>query len=79
MLTRDVKQDLYEKQLCELRRRFDPEDKRGVISLSKAAEYLGVDYRSIQEEKHFPMASVGKQTRVSLVALAKWLADKEAC
>ena len=34
MLTRDVRRDLYEKHLEELRRRFDPEGKRGVISLA---------------------------------------------
>lgn len=79
MLTREVRQDLYEKHLEELRRRFDPDNKRGMISLAAAADYLGSDYRSIREEKHFPVAAVGKQSRVSLVGLAKWLADKEAC
>lgn len=78
MLTRDIIQDLYERELEELRRRFDPENKRGMISLAKAADYLGVDPRALTAEKRFPVAAVGKQSRVSLVALAKWIADKEA-
>ena len=47
MLTRDRIQDLYERELEELRRRFDPDNKRGMISLAKAADYLGADYRSV--------------------------------
>lgn len=77
MLTRDIIQDLYERELEELRRRFDPEGKRGMISLSKAADYLGADYRSVQDEKHFPVTTVGKQSRVTLVGLAWWLANRE--
>lgn len=77
MLTRDRIQELYERELEELRRRFDPEDKRGMISLAAAADYLGSDYRSIREEKNFPVAAVGKQSRVTLVGLAWWLANRE--
>lgn len=79
MLTRDRVQELYERELEELRRRFDPEDKRGMISLAKAADYLGSDYRAVQEEKNFPVAIVGKQSRVTLVGLAWWLANREVC
>ena len=43
MLTRDRVQEYYQQELEELRRRFDPEGKRGMISLSKAADYLGSD------------------------------------
>lgn len=77
MLTRDRIQDLYERELEELRRRFDPDNKRGMISLAKAADYLGADYRSVQEERNFPVATVGKQNRVTLVGLAWWLANRE--
>lgn len=77
MLTRDRVQELYERELEELRRRFDPENKRGMISLAKAADYLGSDYRAVLEEKHFPVAAVGKQSRVTLVGLAWWLANRE--
>lgn len=79
MLTRDRVQAFYEQELLELRRRFDPEDKRGMISLAKAADYLGADYRSVQEEKNFPVVTVGKQSRVTLVGLAWWLANREVC
>lgn len=79
MLTRERKQALYDLHLEELRRRFDPENKKGMISLNKAAIYLGVDPRSLMAVKHFPITPIGKQSRVSLVALAQWIADKEAC
>lgn len=79
MLTRDRVQEYYQQELEELRRRFDPDNKRGMISLAKAADYLGADYRAVQEEKHFPVVTVGKQSRVTLVGLAWWIANREVC
>ena len=79
MLMQEAKQARYEKHLEELRRRFDEKDQCGVISLSAAAKYLHTDYRALLLEKHFPVIEYGKQYRVSLVDLAKWLTDKVRC
>ena len=45
-----------------------------LISLDKAAAYVGVDKRTLLEDRSFPVKSVGRCYRVALVALARWLA-----
>ena len=45
-----------------------------LISLDKAAAYVGVDKRTLLEDRSFPVKNIGRCYRVPLVALARWLA-----
>lgn len=45
-----------------------------LISLAEAATYLGVDTRTLQRDKSFPLRKVGRQSKVSIINLARWLA-----
>lgn len=45
-----------------------------LIPLDKAAAYVGVDKRTLLEDRSFPVKTVGRSYRVSLVSLARWLA-----
>lgn len=45
-----------------------------LISIEQAASYVGIDKRTLLEDRSFPVKSVGRCYRVALVALARWLA-----
>lgn len=45
-----------------------------LISVVQAADYLGVHRTTLARDKKFPFVRVGRQRRVSIVNLARWLA-----
>ena len=73
MLTRDRVQALYELHLNELREQYPGK----TIDLKTAAFELGLDPRTVQSMRGFPMIKHGRTYRVRLDSLAKWMADRE--
>jgi hypothetical protein len=45
-----------------------------MIPLEKAAQYVGVDKRTLLEDRSFPVKNVGRCYKVPLIAMARWLA-----
>lgn len=74
MLTRDRVQALYELHLEELRKQHPGK----TIDLKTAAAEVGLDPRTVQGLKGFPMITHGRTYRVRLDSLAKWMAEREA-
>lgn len=74
MLTRDRVQALYELHLEELRKQHPGK----TIDLKTAAAEVGLDPRTVQGLKGFPMINHGRTYRVRLDSLAKWMAEREA-
>ena len=73
-------QDAYRDKLRMLYERFDAEKpgKRTVcITAPQAADAIGVAARTLRADPSFPAFFVGKQRKVSLDRLARWLTDKE--
>ena len=73
MLNRDRVQVLYELHLNELRVQYPGK----TIDLKTAAAEIGLDPRTVQSLKGFPMIKHGRTYRVRLDSLAKWMADRE--
>ena len=73
MLTRDREKALYDLHLNELRQQYGGK----TIDLKTAAAELGLDPRTLQGMKHFPMIKNGRTYRVRLDSLAKWMAELE--
>lgn len=67
-----MEKELFHENLEALYERFGKES--ALISLSKAAAYVGCDPRTLEADKSFPVKRIGKQTRVPLISLARWLA-----
>ena len=60
----------YHEQLSELQKRFGGS---GTISLADAADYVGVDRRTLLRDRTFPVKKMGRAWRVPLVGFARWL------
>ncbi len=45
----------------------------GMVTINDAAKYLNIDRRTLIRSKGFPMCKVGRQYRVPLIPLARWL------
>ena len=73
MLNRDKVQALYELHLNELRGQYPGK----TIDLKTAAAEVGLDPRTVQSMRGFPMIKHGRTYRVRLDSLAKWMADIE--
>ena len=73
MLNRDRVQALYELHLNELRGQYPG----NTIDLKTAAAEVGLDPRTVQSMRGFPMIKHGRTYRVRLDSLAKWMADRE--
>ena len=73
MLNRDRVQTLYELHLNELRGQHPGK----TIDLKTAAAEVGLDPRTVQSMRGFPMIKHGRTYRVRLDSLAKWMADRE--
>lgn len=73
MLRRDSVQALYDLHLAELRQQYPGK----TIDLKTAAAEVGLDPRTVQGMKHFPMIKNGRTYRVRLDSLAKWMAERE--
>lgn len=73
MLTRDRVEALYDLHLAELRKQHPGK----TIDLKTAAAELGLDPRTVQGMRHFPMIKNGRTYRVRLDSLAKWMAERE--
>ena len=73
MLNRDRVQALYELHLNELRGQHHG----NTIDLKTAAAEVGLDPRTVQSMRGFPMIKHGRTYRVRLDSLAKWMADRE--
>ena len=74
MLTRDKVDALYRLHLEELRGQYPGK----TIDLKTAAAELGLDPRTVQNMRGFPMIKIGRTYRVRLDSFAKWMADREA-
>ena len=74
MLNRDRVQALYELHLNELRGEYPG----NTIDLKTAAAEIGLDPRTVQSLKGFPMIKHGRTYRVRLDSLAMWMAKREA-
>ena len=61
----------FHAQLTALREKF-PEGE--LICLKDAAQYVGIDYRTLQGDRTFPMKKMGRKYMVSVINLARWLA-----
>lgn len=61
----------YRDNLARLAERF-PE--REAISISEAAQIIGVDYRVLSADRSFPARKVGRRTIVPIAGLARWMA-----
>lgn len=61
---------MYHEQLTQLQNVFGDVP---FISRAAAARYLRTDVRTLAKTKGFPLKKVGKQYRVPLVGLARWL------
>ena len=73
-------QDQYRDKLNMLYERFDagkPGKKPVCVSVPQVAEAMGVAARTLRNDPSFPAFYVGKQRKVSLDRLARWLTDKE--
>lgn len=73
MLRRDSVQALYDLHLAELRQQYPGK----TIDLKTAAAEVGLDPRTVQGMKNFPMIRNGRTYRVRLDSLAKWMAERE--
>lgn len=60
----------YQKNLLEIKERFGDAQ---MIPLRKAAEYCGVNFRLLQNDKTFPLKKVAGRYFVSAVNFASWL------
>ena len=74
MLTRDRVEELYDLHLKGLREQYPGK----TIDLKTAAAEVGLDPRTVQGMRNFPMIKIGRTYRVRLDSLAKWMADREA-
>ena len=61
----------FHEQLDALYERFGKEP--ALISLDKAADYVGVDKRTLLGDRSFPVKNIGRCYRVPLISLARWL------
>lgn len=73
MLNRDRVQALYTVHLEELREQHPGK----TIDLKTAAAELGMDPRTVQNLRGFPMIRAGRAYRVRLDSLARWMAERE--
>ena len=74
MLTRDRVDELYRTHLDEFKAQYPGK----VIDLKTAAAEVGLDPRTVQSLKGFPMIKYGRTYRVRLDSLAMWMAKREA-
>lgn len=73
MLTRERVEALYDLHLQELREQHNGKS----IDLKTAAAEVGLDPRTLQGMRNFPMIRIGRTYRVRLDSLAKWMAERE--
>ena len=64
--------ELMHEHLEQLYQRFGRET--AMITLRDAAQYCGLDPRTLLADKTFPVRPFGRQYRVALINLARWLA-----
>ncbi len=64
-----VKEDYYD----NLQRISDKFGGVELIPIKQAAEYLGVDERTLKGSRDFPLKRVGRRFYVASVALARWI------
>ncbi len=64
-----VKEDYYD----NLQRITDKFGGVELIPIKQAAEYLGVDERTLKGSRDFPLKRVGRRFYVASVALARWI------
>lgn len=62
----------FHDQLDAIYERFGKEP--ALISIEQAASYVGMDKRTLLEDRSFPVKTVGRYYKVSLIGLARWLA-----
>lgn len=74
MLTRDRVEELYQTHMNELKGQYPGK----TIDLKTAASEVGLDPRTVQSLKGFPMIKHGRTYRVRLDSLAMWMAKREA-
>lgn len=60
----------YHEHLTMLRERFPGEE---VLPVSRVAQMLHRDYRSLLSDKSFPYKKSGRRYLVSVVSLARWM------
>ncbi len=61
----------FHAHLTALREKFP---KGEMIYLKDAAQYLDIDYRTLQGDRTFPMKKIGRNYYVSIINLARWQA-----
>ncbi len=64
-----VKEDYYD----NLKRITDKFGGMELIPIRQAAEYLGIDERTLKGSRDFPLKRVGRRFYVASVALARWI------
>ncbi len=64
-----VKEDYYD----NLKRITDKFGGMELIPIKQAAEYLGIDERTLKGSRDFPLKRVGRRFYVASVALARWI------
>lgn len=73
MLNRDKVDRLYTLHRDELFREYGTK----TVNLITAAAELGLDPRTVQSLRGFPMLRAGKAYRVRVDSLARWMAEQE--
>lgn len=66
-----TKEDYYD-NLARIKERFPNTE---LIPLREAASFLGIDPRSLQDCRDFPLKKVCKRYYVAAVAFARWLSS----
>lgn len=59
-------------QLKELREKYG--ENKTFLYITEAAKYCGVDFRTLQADKSFPVKKMGGRYRVNVINFARWLA-----
>ena len=68
-----MEKSAYHDHLTRLREKFPGQE---TINLKDAASYCGIDYRTLQAEKSFPVKRLGARLYiVPIINLARWLAS----
>ena len=67
-----TKKELIAANIADIRARCGP---GAIISVRKAADYLGKDPRTLMADTAFPLIRIGKSQKVPVVGLAAWLSE----
>ena len=67
-----TKKELIAANIADIRAQCGP---GAIISVRKAADYLGKDPRTLMADTAFPLIRIGKSQKVPVVGLAAWLSE----